>query len=266
MATVFFGHFGAKNHPSSHFSDHEQQLLKLAVDDAEYILSQALIAARHNFKGHHDKIKLWFGEVDPEQIAFVKRAVYNMHSTFTAPETFIKFIDGRSQYYRENMARLPLDNVTDVHYDELIMKGGSRGMVSPWTAAGVFLLSWPNSDDKYHTHAGSVMNIYICQGFFACDIDDKMRAKILLHEYSHKAICTVDYAVSIPDPNKADDCRFVLGEEECQLLATKNVLEAMKNADCWGRFLVSFTDKMDTVSNFTELVDAGTQKWKCTIS
>jgi hypothetical protein len=88
MATVFFGYFGAKNHPSSHFNDHEQQLLKLAVSDAEYTLSQALIAARHNFKGHHDKIKLWFGEVDPEQIAFLKRAVYKIHSSYLCNTSF----------------------------------------------------------------------------------------------------------------------------------------------------------------------------------
>jgi hypothetical protein len=64
----------------------------------------------------------------------------------------------------------------------------------------------------------------------------------MLHEYSHKAIGTVDYAVSIPDPNKADDCRFVYGEYKCQWLATKNVQEAMKNAECWARFLGSFTE------------------------
>ncbi len=242
MATVFFGHFGAKNHPSSHFNDHEQQLLKLAVSDAEYTLSQALIAARHNFKGHHDKIKLWFGEVDPEQITFLKRAVYKMHSTFLEPKTFIKFIDARGQYYRENMARLPLDNVTDVHYDALIMEGGPRVMPSQWTYGGVFTLSWANSDDRHHVHAGSVLNIHIRQAFFADYVDNKKREQFMLHEYSHKVMRTVDYAVSIPDPNKADDCIFVYGEDMCQWLATKNVQEAMKNAECWARFLGSFTE------------------------
>jgi hypothetical protein len=56
----------------------------------------------------------------------LKRAVYNMHSTFMDPKTFIKFIDARGQYSRSIIARLPLDNVTDEHYDALIMKGGPR--------------------------------------------------------------------------------------------------------------------------------------------
>jgi hypothetical protein len=64
----------------------------------------------------------------------------------------------------------------------------------------------------------------------------------MLHEYSHKVMRTVDYAVSIPDPNKADDCIFVYGEDMCQWLATKNVQEAMKHAECWARFLGSFTE------------------------
>jgi hypothetical protein len=53
MAIVFFGHFGGKDHPSSHFESHEQQILSQAVADVSESISQALIAARHNFKGYH---------------------------------------------------------------------------------------------------------------------------------------------------------------------------------------------------------------------
>ncbi len=166
MAIVFFGHFGAKNHPSSHFDDREQKLLSQAVADAEYSLSQALIAANKNFVGHHEKVKLWFGEVTPGIIIDLKKIVYKMHSTFTSPETFIKFIDARGQYSRPVLAMLPLDNVTDAHYDELIMKGGSRIRLSQNDDAYVHTLSWPNSDDRHHAHAGSVINIYIGEGLF----------------------------------------------------------------------------------------------------
>ena len=242
MATVFFGHFGAKDHTSSHFESYEQVLLQLAVDDASDSISQALIAANKNFAGHYDKIQLWFGEVTQEMIVYLKKAVYKMHSTFTDPKTFIKFIDARGQYSSSIIAMLPLDNVTDEHYDALIMKGGPRVIPPRTDRAAVFPLSWPNSDDKYHSHAGSVLNIHIRQAFFADYVDNKKREQIMLHEYSHKAIGTVDYAVSIPDPNKADDCRFVYGEYKCQWLATKNVQEAMKNAECWARFLGSFTE------------------------
>ena len=57
MATVFFGKFGGKDHPCSTFKEIEKQLLRQAVSDAAATLSQALIAARYNFKGHYDKIK-----------------------------------------------------------------------------------------------------------------------------------------------------------------------------------------------------------------
>ncbi len=170
----------------------------------------------------------------------LKRAVYNMHSTFMDPKTFIKFIDARGQYSRSIIARLPLDNVTDEHYDALIMKGGPRVIPPRTDRAAVFPLSWPNSDDKYHSHAGSVLNIYIRVGFFGVGLGHTMRMQILLHEYSHKAIGTVDYAVSIPDPNKADDCMFIYGKEDCQWLATQNSQETIRNADCWGYFLNGF--------------------------
>jgi hypothetical protein len=45
----------------------------------------------------------------------LKRAVYNMHSTFMDPKTFIKFIDARGQYFHPYMGRLPLSNIADAN-------------------------------------------------------------------------------------------------------------------------------------------------------
>ncbi len=50
-----------------------------------------------------------------------------MHSFFTDPKTFIKFIDARGQYFRYlNLGRLPLSNIPDAKYDEAMMKGGGK--------------------------------------------------------------------------------------------------------------------------------------------
>ncbi len=242
MAIVFFGHFGGKDHPSSHFESHEQQILSQAVADASESISQALIAARHNFKGYHDQIKLWFGEVTPEQMEDLKRAVYNMHSTFMDPKTFIKFIDARGQYFHPYMGRMTLSNIADAKYDELMMQGGKRTKISEYTHGLSYPLSWASSDGKYNGHAGSVMNIYIGAKYFCFSTSKKVREQTILHEYSHKALFSVDYAVSIPDPNKDKESTFIYGEKKCQWLATINSLEAMRNADCWAFFLSGFTE------------------------
>ncbi len=242
MAIVFFGHFGGKDHPSSHFESHEQQILSQAVADVSESISQALIAARHNFKGYHDQIKLWFGEVTPEQMEDLKRAVYNMHSTFMDPKTFIKFIDARGQYFHPYMGRLPLSNIADAKYDELMMQGGKRTKISEHTHGLVYHLSWPSSDGKYNGHAGSVMNIYIGAKYFCFSTSKKVREETILHEYSHKVLFTVDYAVTKPSRVNPGDYVFIFGKKKCKSLAIVNSLEAIRNAECWGYFLSGFTE------------------------
>jgi hypothetical protein len=242
MAIVFFGHFGGKDHPSSHFESHEQQILSQAVADASESISQALIAARHNFKGYHDQIKLWFGEVTPEQMEDLKRAVYNMHSTFMDPKTFIKFIDARGQYFHPYMGRLPLSNIADAKYDELMMQGGKRTKIREYNTGLTYPLSWASSDGKYNGHAGSVMNIYIGAEYFSSSRSKKMCEQTILHEYSHKALFTVDYAVIRPSRVNPGDCAFIYGKEDCLWLATQNSQETIRNAACWGYFLSGFTE------------------------
>jgi hypothetical protein len=69
-----------------------------------------------------------------------------------------------------------------------------------------------------------------------------MREQTILHEYSHNALFTVDYAVTRPSRVNPGDCAFIYDEEACQWLATVNSLEAIRNADCWGYFLCGFTE------------------------
>jgi len=240
MATVLFGEFGGKNHERSVFNLREKALLMQSVSDATESLSKALIASNKNFSGHVDKIKLWFGDVTAELIVGLKKNVNKMHSTFTAPETFIKFIDARGQYYHPYMGRMPLNNIADAQYDQLMMKGGERKKVKESSNAFIYPLSWENPHGKYNGHVGSGLNIYIGEKFFCSTKNNKMREKAILHEYSHKALFTVDYALETPTPEGEDGTWFVYGEEDCQYLATQNALETMRNADCWGRFLISF--------------------------
>ena len=160
MPTVFFGQFGGKDHPHSNFSSEEQELLKQSVADATATLSQALVVANKNFKGYHDNIKLWFGKIDSVMFVNLKKSVYRMHSSMRDPATFIKFIDAREQYFHPYIGRLPLDNVPDAHFDELMMKGGPRTKIPVWSNAFNYHLSWPDPNDKYSGHVGSVMNIY----------------------------------------------------------------------------------------------------------
>ena len=68
-----------------------------------------------------------------------------------------------------------------------------------------------------------------------------MCEQAILHEYSHKALFTVDYAVETPKPGGEDGAWLVYGQKDCQYLATQNVEDTMRNADCWGYFLCSFT-------------------------
>jgi len=240
MATVLFGEFGGKNHERSVFNVREKVLLMQAVSDATESLSKALIASNKNFSGHADKIKLWFGDVTAEHIVELKKNVNIMHSTFIAPETFIRFIDIRGQSFHPYMGRMPLNNIPDAQYDELMMKGGERKKLNASTNALVYHLSWANPHGQYKGHVGSGMNIYIGHGFFCYIPASRMREKVILHEYSHKALLTVDYAVETPTPEGEDGAWPVYGQKDCQYLATQNVLEAMRNADCWGRFLCSF--------------------------
>jgi len=165
-----------------------------------------------------------------------------MHSTLTAPETFITFIDARGQSFHPYMGIMPLNNIADAQYDELMMKGGERQKVGKFSNAFVYHLSWANPHGQYNGHVGSGMNIYISDGFFWSRLNNKMREQIILHEYSHKALLTVDYAVETPEPyGRKDGAWLVFGQMACQYLATQNVEETMRNADCWGRFLCSFT-------------------------
>jgi len=241
MATVLFGEFGGKNHERSVFNLQEKALLMAAVSGATESLSKALIASNKNFSGHVDKIKLWFGDVTAEHIVALKKNVNKMHSTFISPETFIKFIDARGQSFHPYMGRMPLNNIADAQYDELMMKGGERKKLNKCCDAFVYHLSWVNPHGQYNGHVGSGMNIYINHGFFRSHLNSRMREKVILHEYSHKALFTVDYAVETPEPRGEDVSWFVYSQKDCQYLATQNVLETMRNADCWAYFLCSFT-------------------------
>ena len=49
-----------------------------------------------------------------------------MHSTLIEAETFITFIDARGQSFHPYMGRMPLNNIADAQYDELMMKGGGK--------------------------------------------------------------------------------------------------------------------------------------------
>jgi len=240
MATVLFGEFGGKNHERSVFNLREKALLMQAVSDATESLSKALIASNKNFSGHLDQIKLWFGDVTAEHIVELKKNVNKMHSTFTAPETFITFIDARGQSFHPYMGRMPLNNIADAQYDELMMKGGERQKVSKFSNAFVYHLSWANPHGQYNGHVGSGMNIYISHGFFWSHRNNRMREEIILHEYSHKALFTVDYAVETRGRGGEDGAWSVYGQRNCQYLATQNALEAMRNADCLAYFLSSF--------------------------
>ena len=241
MATVLFGEFGGKNHERSVFNHLEKALIIQAVSDATESLSKALIASNKNFSGHSAQIKLWFGDVTAEHIVALKKNVNKMHSTFTTAETFIKFIDARGQYLHYNMGRLPLNNIADAQYDEAMIRGGRRVKVNKDCDAWVYSLSWPDFNEKYSSHVGTVMNIYIAENFFCSTNNNKMREQAILHEYSHKALLTVDYAVETPEPDSEDGAWLVYGEEDCQYLAAQNVEETMRNADCLGYFLCSFT-------------------------
>jgi len=240
MATVLFGEFGGKHHERSVFNLQEKALLMVAVSGATESLSKALISSNKNFSGHVDQIKLWFGDVTAEHIVELKKNVNKMHSTLTAPETFITFIDARGQYLHPYMGRMPLNNIADAQYDELIMKGGEREKLDEFDSAFVYPLSWVNPHGEYKGHVGSGMNIYINHDFFSSHRNNRMREEVILHEYSHKALFTVDYAVETPEPGCEDDAWFVYGEEDCQYLATQNVEDTMRNADCLAYFLSSF--------------------------
>jgi len=240
MATVLFGEFGGKNHERSVFNLREKALLMQAVSDATESLSKALIASNKNFSGHVDKIKLWFGDVTAEHIVELKKNVNKMHSTLIAPETFIKFIDARGQYFHPYMGRMPLNNIADAQYDELMMKGGEREKVNKDCDALVYHLSWPDFNEKYSSHVGSVMNIYIGENFFCSTNNNNKREQAILHEYSHKALFTVDYAVETPETFDEDGAWLVYGQKDCQYLATQNVQDTMRNADCLAYFLNSF--------------------------
>jgi len=240
MATVLFGEFGGKNHERSVFNLREKALLMNAVSGATESLSKALIASNKNFSGHVDQIKLWFGDVTAELIVELKKNVNKMHSTFTAPETFITFIDAREQYIHPYMGRMPLNNIADAQYDELMMKGGERQKVKKFIGAFIYPLSWANPHGQYNGHVGSGMNIYISAGFFLSHLNNRMREQIILHEYSHKALFTVDYALETRGRGGEDGAWPVYGPKDCQYLATQNVLEAMRNADGWAYFLISF--------------------------
>jgi hypothetical protein len=141
------------------------------------------------------------------------------------------------------MARMPLNNIADARYDELIMQGGERKKIHVGKGGFIYSISWPNFDGLCNAHVGSVMNIYIADSYFNDTTTRKFREKILLHECSHKILFTTDYAVSIPDPNKDKESTFIYGEKNGQWLATINSLEAMRNADCWAFFLCSFTEE-----------------------
>jgi len=245
MATVLFGEFGGKNHERSIFNLREKALLMAAVSDATESLSKALIASNKNFSGHVDQIKLWFGDVTAELIVALKKNVNKMHSKFTAPETFITFIDARKQYFHPYMGKMPLNNIPDAQYDELMMKGGERQKLNKFCDAFVYHLSWENPNGKYNGHVGSGMNIYIGERFFYFTKTNKYREQAILHEYSHKALKTVDYTMETPKPGGEDGSWFVYGLMDCQYLATQNVKETIRNADCWGYFLCSFT-KVDS--------------------
>ena len=165
MATVLFGEFGCKNHERSVFNPQEKALLMQSVSDATESLSKALIESNKNFSGHVDQIKLWFGDMTAEHIVALKKNVNKMHSTLIAPETFIKFIDAREQSFHPYMGRMPLNNIADAQYDELMMKGGERQKVSKFSNAFVYHLSWANPHGQYNGHVGSGMNAYISEFF-----------------------------------------------------------------------------------------------------
>jgi len=160
-----------------------------------------------------------------------------MHSTFIAPETFI---DARGQYFHPYMGRMPLNNIADAQYDELMIKRGEREKLTKFCDAFVYPLSWSNPHGEYTGHVGSGMNIYISHGFFRYILNSTMREHVILHEYSHKALFTVDYALETPTRSGEDGAWLVYGQKDCQYLATQNVAEAMRNADCLGYFLSSF--------------------------
>ena len=139
------------------------------------------------------------------------------------------------------MGSMPLNNIPDAQYDELMMKGGEREKLAEFVGAFVYHLSWANIHGEYKGHVGSGMNIYISHAFFRSILNSTMREHVILHEYSHKALLTVDYAVETPAQGGEDVSWFVYSQKDCQYLATQNVEDTMRNADCWAYFMCSFT-------------------------
>ncbi|MCK5819763.1 MAG: hypothetical protein KAH18_11095 [Psychromonas sp.] len=239
MSTVLFGYFGAKSHQQSEFTAKEKNLLTLAVAGAEEHLFKAMQACFRNFEEDLDDIYKWFGDISKEFIIYLKKMIYQLHSIFTDPEIFIKFIDARGQYYHPYPWRLPIDGIPDLRYNELVLEGGKRTRVDDCTNGFVYPLSWQDLNSKLFSHAGSVINIYIADNCFEPSYSCKERARFILHEVSHKAISTVDYRL-IPINAHRIESFMVTDEIDCLCLAITDPDDAKRNAQCWAYFLWCF--------------------------
>ncbi len=236
------------------FTFSEQMTLMRTVNDCVDCSEIAQKASANDFKGHHDKLKLWFG-ITPEKPGFlealdiIKTGVNKIHATLIDNKKTIRFIDMRDQYNRFSEVKY----IPTLHFPQsgLCGEGAFKfNMCSDFlgiqNVAGVHTLSRRFRFDNV-THVGSFLSVYIGMGMFLLGSGQDLQRHSIIHELTHKLLATDDFIAFHPINGLGKHPYYwsIYGRAKCQNLANISfnpIKDVLTISDNWAYFICSFLD------------------------
>ncbi len=246
MATVFFGEFGNTNPTVKNFNDFERLILYQAVEEASVMIQLAYKHGLTNFKDFHYILEHCFGNSNPKTIKTIKEGLFKLNEICVDPKIYIKFIDAREQQH-QRLTHIEKDlndqyvfTFDDIYTKEKIMMANEKAL-----GAYVNVQNMRDLNSKFAGHVGSVMNIYIGNGFLSNTTSIMTRKMVICHELTHKALLTVDYSFfedkSIKNRDNPEERKILVdliyGANQVKNIAKESPENAIRIADCWATFI-----------------------------
>lgn len=166
-------------------------------------------AIAQDIDNYLDRIKLWFGSCEAEDMRTVNVKVSEMLEALTNSTATLTFIDARKQ---NRFAETVIDS------------GNLMNMkAQPFSMATVLALRGHMGIDGVFVH--------VTQEMLSDAISIDETARIILNDVSYTILNTVNYGIN---------SRLFYDAERCQKIARSSSPEAFKSAGCWSYYIVSY--------------------------
>ena len=218
------------------FSPSEKESLRNALRTCVINSRLTYQAAKLDFDGYEDELKLWFGTNNSQLVQKIKNGIYKMHKVLCDPKQIIDFIDMRHQKSKNTVPSsvvtpapglstcygIRASNFVNETTNPLLPKHLGKGL-PPNSGPGIRLLVGEHMMQPYKT------------------IDE--RALIIYHEVTHKILSTYD-AGHVCLSGSGSQLMPIFGADASKNIAREDPMQAIYIADCWANFVAHVAESV----------------------